>query len=401
MSNLEGKNILIGISGGIAAYKTPLLIRQLVKRGCNVKVVVTKNALEFVTPIVLQTLSGNKVYSDMFEQYTEVTTEHISLSAWADCMIVAPATANIIAKYANGLADDALSTVLLACQKQIIFCPAMNTAMYFNKAVQRNLEQLRQDGTIIVDSDEGFLACGTSGKGRMANVEEIVKQIEDYFSLKKDFQTKTITITAGPTREKIDSVRFISNNSSGKMGICLAEEFIERGAKVNLILGPSAQPIPQNDSLNLIRVVSADQMYNEAIKYADSSDIIICSAAVADYTVKDIFEGKIKKKNDTLHLDLVPTKDILKELEKRKTSSQILVGFALETDNELENAKKKLESKNLDLIILNSLRDFGAGFEVDTNKITILDRLGKENNFSLKPKREVARDIANTIKTFF
>lgn len=400
MSVLKGKNILVGISGGIAAYKTPFLIRLLVKKGCNVKVVTTPNALEFVTPLTLQTLSGNKVYNDMFRLSDDMTTEHIALADWADCFIVAPATANVIGKFACGIADDALTTSFLAFKKTVFLCPAMNSAMFFNKSVQRNLNLLQQDGIQIIDSEEGFLACGTTGKGRMEEPEVIVQRVETFFENNSDFADKTVTITAGPTRERIDSVRFISNNSSGRMGISLAEEFISRGAKVNLVLGPvSIKPL-QNERLNVINVESASEMYDSTLQCAEESSVVVCAAAVADYTPCEKHEGKLKKKEDNLQLNLVPTKDILAELGKRKAISQILVGFALETDNELENAKAKREKKNLDFIVLNSLRDKGAGFEVDTNKITVIDKSNSVKNFPLKSKKEVAADIVNLIKEF-
>lgn len=401
MSIIKGKNILVGVSGGIASCKVPILIRLLVKKGADVRVVATKNALEFITPLTLQTLSGNRVYKDMFNEWEGSTTEHIALSQWADCLIVAPATANVISKYACGIADDVLTTTLLACQKPIFICPSMNSAMYFSKAIQRNLELLRQDGVRIIDSERGFLACGTSGKGRMKEPEEIVADIEIFFGNKMDFVDKVVTITAGPTRERIDSVRFISNSSSGRMGIALTNEFLQRGSKVNLILGPVSVNIPQHELLSVQKVESASEMYDATLNVAHNSSVIICAAAVSDYTPLEKYSGKMKKTKDNLQLNLVQTKDILAELGRRKTSSQVLVGFALETDNELENAKIKREKKNLDLIILNSLRDEGAGFEVDTNKITVVDRMDSIKKFPLKSKEEVARDIVNLIKGFF
>ncbi len=410
----DNKNILIGISGGIACYKIPFLIRLLIKKGYNVRVVATVNALEFVTPLTLRTLCGYEVYTDMFGKYNTSATEHISTAQWADCFVVAPATANIIAKMANGVADDVLSTTYLAYDKPVLICPAMNNNMYFSKSVQRNLKTLLQDGNIIIDSENGFLACGIDGKGRMAEVKEIARKIDEIFEKDKSktskteqtcindeplcFEGKVVTITAGPTREKIDSVRFISNNSSGKMGVALAEEFLRLGAKVNLVIGPVSIDLPKSEKLNTVSVVSAEEMFNQATKYAECSDVIICAAAVADYTPEKTFVGKMKKKEDELHLNLVPTKDILKEIGKRKTDKQILVGFALETDNELENAKHKLKSKNLDFIVLNSLKDKGAGFEVDTNKITIIDRNEVVKTFPLKTKAEVSKDIIGIIK---
>lgn len=400
MENLQNKKIIVGISGGIAAYKAPLLIRELVKRGAKVKVAATDNALKFVTLLTLQTLSNNNVYNDMFGSYQSVTTEHISLAQWADCIIVAPATADIIGKYANGIADEALSTLLTAFDKKVFMAPAMNTAMYCNFAVQQNMKTLQSHGVEIIDAQYGELACGQDGKGRMADIEDIVARIENYFSFTQDFAGKTVTVTAGPTREKIDSVRFISNNSSGKMGIAVAGEFVARGAVVNLVLGPVQQKVQAQDRLNVIDVVTAEQMYEKTVECFAHSDIAVCAAAVADYTTDKVFEGKMKKKDSNLTLQLVPTKDILATLGQRKKDSQLLIGFALETDNELGNAKGKLAKKNADLIILNSLKDAGAGFEVDTNKVTFVDKYGNTEPMCLKAKREVARDIVNKIKEF-
>lgn len=418
MSVLEGKHIIVGISGGIAAYKTPLLIRLLVQKGADVKVVVSKNALEFVTPLTLQTVSKHPIYKDMFGEWVETTTEHVSLAKWADCVIVAPTSADVIGKYANGIADDCLSTTLLAFEKTVFLCPAMNTAMYYNFSVRKNLAFLSQNGVQIIDSESGELACGVSGKGRMEEIDKIVERVENYFAgetdttksinqhateqdITEDFLDKVITITAGPTRESIDSVRYISNNSSGRMGVEIAKEFVSRGAKVNLILGPVSIEVPKSERLNIVNVLSAEDMYQKAIEYAEKSSIIVCSAAVADYTTKEKHIGKIKKKEDIIHLDLVPTKDILKELGKRKTPSQILVGFALETDNEEDNAKEKLKKKNLDFIVLNSLNDKGAGFEHSTNKVTIIDKNNRIEKYPLKSKTLVARDIVNKVKDFF
>ncbi len=401
MSVLQGKNIIVGISGGIAAYKVPLLIRLLIQKGANVRVVVSKNALEFVTALTLQTVSKHPIYKDMFKEWSETTTEHISLAKWADCLIVAPASADIIGKYANGIADDCLTTTLLAFEKTIFLCPAMNTAMYYNFSVRKNVNFLLQNGVKIIDSEEGELACGVNAKGRMEEPDKIIEKVEMFFSNKEDFSNQVVTITAGPTRESIDSVRYISNNSSGRMGIEIAKEFIRRGARVNLILGPTSIEIPTHERLSITHVVSAEDMYLQTIEYAEKSSIIVCSAAVADYTTKEKHIGKIKKKQDIIHLDLVPTKDILKELGKKKTSSQVLVGFALETDNEIDNAITKLQKKNLDFIVLNSLRDEGAGFEYSTNKVTIIDKKGNVDKYPLKSKTLVAIDIVNKIKDFF
>lgn len=394
-----GKRILLGVSGGIAAYKIPMLVRLLTKEGNEVKIVASNSALNFVSELTLQTLSKHRVYTDMFLPYEENTTEHISLSEWADVFIVAPATANIIGKYANGIADDALSTVLLAFEKKVFFAPAMNTAMYNNPAVRNNLNILLNRGIEIIEGEEGELACGSVGKGRMAEIEQIYKHINNYFTEKEDLKGKTFLVTAGPTVEQIDSVRYISNNSSGKMGYAIAEEVLQRGGKVNLISGPVSVKIEENNNLNLIKVKSAQQMYEASMQEFKNSDVAICSAAVADYTPKQVFSGKMKKKEQFLTIELEPTKDILKTLGQNK-GEKIVVGFALESSNEIENAKKKLSSKNLDFIVLNSLNDKGAGFEYATNKVTLIDK-DTITPLPLKTKKEVAKDIINKIVTLF
>ncbi len=394
-----GKRILLGVSGGIAAYKIPMLVRLLTKEGNEVKIVASNSALNFVSELTLQTLSKHRVYTNMFLPYEENTTEHISLSEWADVFIVAPATADIIGKYANGIADDTLSTVLLAFEKKVFFAPAMNTAMYNNPAVRNNLNILSNRGIEIIEGEEGELACGSVGKGRMAEVEQIYKHINNYFTEKEDLKDKTFLVTAGPTVEQIDSVRYISNNSSGKMGYAIAEEILQRGGKVNLISGPVSVTIEENNNLNLINVKSAQQMYKASMQEFKNSDVAICSAAVADYTPKQVFSGKMKKKEQSLTIELEPTKDILKTLGQNK-GEKIVVGFALESSNEIENAKKKLSSKNLDFIVLNSLNDKGAGFEYATNKVTLIDK-DTITPLPLKTKKEVAKDIINKIVTLF
>lgn len=388
--------VVVAVSGGIAAYKVPLLIRMLKKAGCEVKVVVTKNALEFVTIPTLQTLSQNPVYSDMFSEMNSQFTQHISLADWADVYIVAPATANVIGKYANGIADDCLTTTLLAFDKTIFFAPAMNTKMYHNKVVQDNIKRLQSLGVNMILPQKGELACGVVGDGRMAEPENIFKAIESYANQSQNFIGKKICITAGPTYEQIDAVRFIGNYSSGRMGFELAKVFAEKGAEVCLIAGPTQLSI-DFPNVKRIDVKNAAQMYEQTVANFEDCDIAILSAAVADYTPKSTFDTKLKKKTDNLVVELVPTKDILAELGRRKKENQILVGFALETDNEFENAKTKLEKKNLDFIVLNSLNDKGAGFNVPTNKVTILDAKGNVYNSDLKSKYEVALDISEKI----
>lgn len=393
---LTGKKILIGISGGIAAYKTPLLIRELIKRGCKIKVVATDNALEFVTLTTLRTLSQHNVYIDVFSAEGEYSTEHISLTDWADCFIVAPATANIIGKFAHGIADDALSTTLLAFDREVFLAPAMNTKMYNNPIVQENINKLAELGVKIISPTKGNLACGYDGDGRMEEPKEIVKLMEDYYSNNLPLKNKTILVTAGGTQEKIDAVRYIGNNSSGKMGFCIAEELASKGANVILICGKTFLTTC-NSNIKLINIVSAQEMYDETMKYFPTCNAAILSAAVADYKPIIAAKNKIKKTSQDLTITLTPTCDILASLGKEKKENQILVGFALETDNEEENAKEKLKKKNLDFIILNSLNDKGAGFEVSTNKITIIDKDEKVEKFELKSKEEVAKDIVNKL----
>ena len=393
---LTGKKILIGISGGIAAYKTPLLIRELIKKNCQVRVVTTKNALEFVTLTTLQTVSQHKVYVDMFSKDEEYSTEHISLTDWADCFIVAPATANIISKMANGLADCALSTSLLAFNKDLFVAPAMNSKMYNNPVTQENIRKIELIGANIISPTIGNLACGYDGEGRMEEPSEIVKKLENFYSKNLDLKNKTIIVTAASTQEKIDAVRYIGNNSSGKMGFCIANELAVRGANVILISGKTHLSV-NNPNIQLIKVTSASEMFEQTTKYFPQSDAAILSAAVADFRPLNPSKNKIKKTSQDLTITLTPTTDILATLGKTKTKNQILVGFALETDNEIENAIKKLKKKNLDFIVLNSLNDQGAGFDVSTNKITIIDKNLKVEEFQLKTKEEVSIDIVNKL----
>ncbi len=401
---LQGKHILLGITGGIAAYKIPELIRLLLKQGADVHVVTTKNALQFVTPLTLETLSNHQVYSDVFATHNEHNTEHISLPDWADLMIIAPCTANVIGKMANGIADDALTTTFLAMQKPVLIAPAMNDKMYTHPAVQNNLATLQGfENVTVLDCAEGQLACGTTGKGRMQEITHILAEADGILE-EKTLQGKHILITAGPTQEKIDPVRFISNYSTGKMGYALADICIKKGATVTLITGPTAlnyqlSTLNKTSSaqLSTIPVTSAEQMYEAAVEHFAEADIAILCAAVADFTVPQTAEEKIKRGKDDWNLTLVPTKDIAAELGRRKTSQQVLVGFALETQNEEANAQQKMEKKNLDYIVLNSLRNEGAGFGYDTNQVTIFSRTGTSQQFPLKSKHNVARDIISCI----
>ena len=393
------KRIIIGISGGIAAYKIPQLIRLFKKQNIEVKVVATSSALKFVTPITLETLSGNPVYYEMFSNINEYTTEHISITDWADCMIVAPATANIIGKFTSGIADDALSTIYLSFNKKVFIAPSMNTKMYEHNSVQRNLYTLKNDNVEIIEPATGFLACGYEGKGRMESPENIFSYVINYYSNNKLLKGKKVLVTAGPTYEPIDSVRYIGNYSSGKMGYFIAESFEKLGAQVTLVSGPSSLKL-NSSKINLIKIQTAQEMFERCKKLFSKSDITVMAAAVADFTPKLPKTSKIKKQEkinpDIIGIELKKTTDILNELGKLKKENQILSGFALETDNEIENAKSKLHNKNLNFIVLNSPNDKGSGFNTDTNKITIID---KENTypFELKHKKEVADDIVEYI----
>lgn len=398
---LRGKKIVVGISGGIAAYKIPELIRLLKKAGAEVKVTTTNHALEFVTPLVLETLSGNKVYTDVFATGNDHTTEHISLPDWADLMIIAPATANIIGKMAAGIADDALSTTFLAMRKPVLVAPAMNDKMLAHPAVERNLQIISNyDNCKVLPTAEGFLACGTTGKGRMVEPIAIFEAAKDVLT-PKPLLGKKLLISAGPTQEKIDPVRYISNYSTGKMGIAIAEEAARRGAQVTLVLGPTAIR-PERNILHPIRVVdvsSAQEMYEAAMAHFPEQDMAILSAAVADYRVKEVADRKMKREHtEELTLSLVQNPDIAASLGAIKREDQKLIGFALETHNAVQHGADKLVRKNLDMIVINSLQDEGAGFGCDTNKITLLFRSGEEKTFELKSKQDVAKDILNHIE---
>ena len=344
---LTGKKILLGISGGIAAYKTPELARLLMKQGAEVKVVATQNALQFVTAFTLETLTHNKVYVNMFEGPSAYHTEHISLAQWADCLLVAPATANVMAKMANGIADDALSTTYLACQCPVMIAPAMNEHMWEHVATQKNVDELRKNGVEVLMPNEGELACGVSGKGRMPEPAEIVARVIDFLT-PKTLSGKKVLLTAGPTYEKIDPVRFIGNFSTGKMGCALAEECKRRGADVTLVAGPIQQKT--SPAIKRINVMSAEEMYVAAVAEFPQHDVAILSAAVADFTPEQTADVKIKREKDDLNITLKPTHDIAATLGAMKQTNQVLVGFALETNQEQENAARKLTKKNLDFI---------------------------------------------------
>ncbi len=397
MSILSGKNVLLGITAGIAAYKTASLVRLFVKAGANVKVVMTPASKEFVTPLTLSTLSKNPVYSTFTDDDDDNATwnSHVDLGLWADLVLVAPATANTMAKMANGVCDNLLLAVYLSAKCPVYFAPAMDLDMYKHETTRRTLKILKSFGNVIIPAAEGELASGLIGEGRMAEPEDIITFIENNIISSLPLKGKKIVITAGPTYESIDPVRFIGNHSSGKMGFEIAKAAANFGASVILISGPTNQKV-KHSLIKIVSVVSADDMYKATLSEFDSADIAILSAAVSDYKPTKVSETKIKKSDDTLRIELVKTKDILASLGKIK-KDQYLVGFALETDNELENAKSKLNRKNLDLIVLNSLKDKGAGFAVDTNKVTIIDKDENITKFDLKSKTEVAQDLLNII----
>jgi len=390
---IKGKKILLCVTGSIAAYKSVLLVRLLVKSGAEVKVIMTESAKDFVSPLTFSTLSKNKVLTNLFEE--ETWTNHVILGRWADAMLIAPASCNTIAKMANGICDNLLLAVYLSSKCPVLVAPAMDEDMWHHPATQKNIQKLQQNGNQFLPVNNGELASGLHGEGRMAEPEAIIIHLENLFFKKLELKDKKALITAGPTHEAFDPVRFIGNNSSGKMGVAIAEELSSRGADVKLIIGPTQIEIDKK--IKTKKVISAQEMYEACMENFDFFDIIVMAAAVADYTPKNKSEKKIKKENDGFSLELLRTKDILLEAGKLKTQTQTLVGFALETDNEKENALKKLSKKNADLIVLNSLNDEGAGFGIDTNKITIFDKNHKEYQFPAKTKKEVAADIVNTI----
>ncbi|QVY65460.1 bifunctional phosphopantothenoylcysteine decarboxylase/phosphopantothenate--cysteine ligase CoaBC [Polaribacter sp. Q13] len=398
MSVLSGKKILLGITAGIAAYKTASLVRLFIKLGAEVKVIMTPASKDFITPLTLSTLSKNPVHSTFYnkeDEENEMWNSHVDLGLWADYMVVAPATANTMSKMANGTCDNLLLAVYLSAKCPIYFAPAMDLDMYIHASTKETLQKLQNFGNTIIPATSGELASGLVGEGRMAEPEDIVSFIESDILSKLPLKGKKVLLTAGPTYEAIDPVRFIGNHSSGKMGFAIAKAAANLGAEVYLISGPSHQKI-QHSLVHRIDVVSADEMYKAAHKYFKEVDVAILSAAVADYRPKNVATQKIKKTASTLEIELESTKDILASLGEIK-ENQFLVGFALETNNELENAKGKLKRKNLDAIVLNSLQDKGAGFATDTNKITIIDKDLNEKSFELKSKEEVAKDILDEI----
>lgn len=393
---LENKKIVLGVTGSIAAYKACLLVRLLVKRGAEVQVVMTPSAKEFITPLTLSTLTQKPVVSEFFDRRDGSWHSHVSLGLWADAMVIAPASASTIGKMANGVADNMLITTYLSMKAPVFVAPAMDLDMYAHPSTQSNLRKLASYGNHIIEPTSGHLASNLEGKGRMEEPEKIVEVLEQYFATRQRLSGKRVLITAGPTYEKIDPVRFIGNYSSGKMGFALAEACAEQGAAVTLVSGPVMLQT-SHPAIQRIDVESAAEMYEAATKHFPEADIAILSAAVADFTPKTTADKKIKRKGDDLKLELQPTQDIAAALGAKKTKKQMLVGFALETNDELSNARDKMERKNFDFIVLNSLRDKGAGFRTDTNKVTIIRRSGAESVFPLKSKREVALDIVQFI----
>jgi phosphopantothenoylcysteine decarboxylase/phosphopantothenate--cysteine ligase len=394
---VSGKKILLCVSGGIAVYKACILTSKLVQAGAEVKVIMTDSAMEFVSPLTFQALSRNDVFYDTFDEKNSKVIAHIDLADWADIVLVAPATANVIGKLANGIADDMLTTTLLATSAAVWIAPAMNVHMYDHPAVKKNIQTLFDFGYQFVEPSEGFLACGYVGKGRLEEPEKIVNLLNHYFekiALGRPLNNVKILITAGPTREKIDPVRYFTNHSSGKMGYAIAEMAEKLGANVTLITGPTSLTPPE--FVTTIHIESAQEMYDRVIELYSKADVVIKSAAVADYRPINTYEQKIKKQNDDLHIEMERTTDILKELGKLKTH-QLLVGFAAETNNVEEYAKNKLETKNLDLIVANNVTYEGAGFGTDTNIVTIYDRNQESLELPLLSKQEVAKHLLEKV----
>lgn len=397
MSALAGKHIVLGICGGIAAYKSVSLLRLFVKAGAEVQVVITPAGKQFITPVTLSSLSQKPVVSEFFTANTGEWHSHVDLGLWADCMVIAPATASTIGKMAHGIADNMLVTTYLSAKSQVFVAPAMDLDMMAHPSTTANLALLRSYGNIIIEPESGELASGLVGKGRMEEPENIFRTIEAYFAAKGELKGKKVLVTAGPTYERIDPVRFIGNFSSGKMGYAIAEEFASRGADVTLVSGPvSLKPV--SPLIRLVKVESARQMLGACEEAFPQSDIAVMCAAVADYAPADVADRKIKRERDEVPvITLMKNPDIAATLGARKHEGQILVGFALETDHELDNAAGKMQRKNLDMIVLNSLRDQGAGFGTDTNKVTILRVDGSRTDFGLKSKSAVAKDVVDSI----
>ncbi len=390
---LPGKKIILGITGSIAAYKAIILTRLLIKAGAEVKVIMTPSAKDFVSALTLSTLSKNEVLIDLFNQTS--WSNHVNLGRWADVMLISPLSCNSLAKMANGFCDNLLLAVYLSATCPVIVAPAMDEDMWHHHATKLNIDKIKSFGNNILPVENGELASGLYGDGRMAEPEHILQYLQHFFLSSRELLGKKILVTAGPTYEALDPVRFIGNHSSGKMGVAIAEEFAARGGDVTLVLGPSS--IEVSKKIHTIRVTSAQEMCDACITNFSNAEITVMAAAVADYKPEDFSSKKIKKKEDFFALSLTKTNDILNQLGNSKNKNQIVVGFALETNNEKANAISKLERKNIDLIVLNSLKDEGAGFGTDTNKVTIFDRKGNEFYFEIKSKKLIAIDIINTI----
>lgn len=390
----ENKSIIIGVSGGIAAYKTAYLVSALSKTEADVNVIMTENACEFISPLVFETLTGNKCYVDTFDRNFKFDVEHISLAKKADIFMIAPATANVIAKIANGIADDMLTTTFLASKCKKIVSPAMNTAMFENQITQDNISKLKKYGIGVVEPQNGLLACGDTGAGKMSEPDFLFDVIEREIAREKDMLGKKVLVTAGATMESLDPVRFLTNHSSGKMGFAIAKEAMLRGAEVTVVKANTTAEIP--NFIKIVEVSSAKDMFDEVTKRADQQDIIVKAAAVADYTPESYVDSKIKKKDGDLSIPLKRTIDILKYLGENKKEGQFLCGFSMETDNMLENSKAKLSKKNADMIVANNLKDAGSGFKTDTNAVTLITRDG-HRSLELKSKAEVAKEIFDEI----
>ena len=392
---LKGKKVLLAISGSIAAYKAPLIVRSLIKGGAEVKVVMTPASMDFVSSLTLSTLSKNPVHTDLFDE--ESWTNHVELGRWADLMVIAPLSCNTLSKMATGRCDNLLMAVYLSATCPVMVAPAMDEDMWLHATTKENLQTIQKNGNRILNVGYGELASGLTGEGRMAEPEEIVNDVKEFFKNQGEYNGKKILITAGPTQEAIDPVRYISNHSSGKMGYAIAEELANRGADVVLVSGPVSIR-SKHKNIQIKKVVTAEEMFNACVEEWSTCDIGILAAAVADYTPIKTSKTKIKKSTDNLELPLKRTTDILAWLGKQKNNNQLLVGFALETENEEENASKKLKDKNADVIVLNSLNDKGAAFGVDTNKVTLFFRNGNKKASTLKTKADIAKEIVDALK---